>query len=316
MKKIIKSLVSLSLIWMIVSCEKDEITSTTSNKKQFDMNSFFSQVAPTRQSFTITAGQVQQIQGAKGTIVRFNANSFKRSNGQILNSGTVTIILQEMLTAPEMILANKTTTSNGQLLKSGGQILLKAYLGNEELLVNAASKPTVEIPTKTGDAMNLFYGTVKANDSLVGDTSVNWNQDTTTVNVVQDSARSGGYYNFKIDSFSYINCDKFYDQNPKTDVKITVPATFVDSNTAVFVYFTAINSVARVYKFDKTNNSFILDGGYAMPIGMSVKIVLVAKKGTQYYYEIKSTTITSNFNTSLNPSSSDLNSIKTAISSM
>lgn len=316
MKKIIKSLVSLSLIWMIVSCEKDEITSTTSNKKQFDMNSFFSQVAPTRQSFNITAGQVQQIQGAKGTIVRFNANSFKRSNGQILNSGTVTIILQEMLTAPEMILANKTTTSNGQLLKSGGQILLKAYLGNEELLVNAASKPTVEIPTKTGDAMNLFYGTVKANDSLVGDTSINWNQDTTTVNVVQDSARSGVYYNFQIDSFSYINCDKFYDQNPKTDVKITVPATFVDSNTAVFVYFTAINSVARVYKFDKTNNSFILDGGYAVPIGMNVKIVLVAKKGRQYYYEIKSTTITSNFNTSMNPSSSDLNSIKTAISSM
>jgi hypothetical protein len=314
MKKIIKSLVSLSLIWMIVSCEKDEITSTTSNKKQFDMNSFFSQVAPTRQSFNITAGQVQQIQGAKGTIVRFNANSFKRSNGQILNSGTVTIILQEMLTAPEMILANKTTTSNGQLLKSGGQILLKAYLGNEELLVNAASKPTVEIPTKTGDAMNLFYGTVKANDSLVGDTSVNWNQDTTTVNVVQDSF--GLSYNFQIDSFNYINCDKFYDQNPKSDVKITVPATFVDSNTAVFLYFTAINSVARVYKFDKTNNSFILDGGYAVPIGMNVKIVLVAKKGTQYYYEIKSTTITSNFNTSMNPSSSDLNSIKTAISSM
>jgi hypothetical protein len=314
MKKIIKSLVSLSLIWMIVSCEKEEITSTTSNKKQFDMNSFFSQVAPTRQSFTITAGQVQQIQGAKGTIVRFNANSFKRSNGQILNSGTVTIILQEMLTAPEMILANKTTTSNGQLLKSGGQILLKAYLGNEELLVNAASKPTVEIPTKTGDAMNLFYGTVKANDSLVGDTSVNWNQDTTTVNVVQDSF--GLSYNFQIDSFNYINCDKFYDQNPKSDVKITVPATFVDSNTAVFLYFPAINSVARVYKFDKTNNSFILDGGYAMPIGMSVKIVLVAKKGTQYYYEIKTATITSNFTTTMNPNSSDLNSIKTAISSM
>jgi hypothetical protein len=314
MKKIIKSLVSLSLIWMIVSCEKDEITSTTSNKKQFDMNSFFSQVAPTRQSFNITAGQVQQIQGAKGTIVRFNANSFKRSNGQILNSGTVTIILQEMLTAPEMILANKTTTSNGQLLKSGGQILLKAYLGNEELLVNAASKPTVEIPTKTGDAMNLFYGTVKANDSLVGDTSVNWNQDTTTVNVVQDSF--GLSYNFQIDSFNYINCDKFYDQNPKSDVKITVPATFVDSNTAVFLYFPAINSVARVYKFDKTNNSFILDGGYAMPIGMSVKIVLVAKKGTQYYYEIKTATITSNFTTTMNPNSSDLNSIKTAISSM
>jgi hypothetical protein len=187
-------------------------------------------------------------------------------------------------------------------------------LGNEELLVNAASKPTVEIPTKTGDAMNLFYGTVKANDSLVGDTSVNWNQDTTTVNVVQDSF--GLSYNFQIDSFNYINCDKFYDQNPKSDVKITVPATFVDSNTAVFLYFPAINSVAKIYKFNKTTNSFILDGGYAVPIGMNVKIVLVAKKGTQYYYEIKTATITSNFTTTMNPNSSDLNSIKTAISSM
>lgn len=316
MKKIIKSLLSLSLIWMITSCEKDELV-TSSSKKQFDMASFFAQTEPNRQNFTVTAGQYNQITGIKGTKITFFANSFKRANGQIVTSGTINIVLQEMLTGPEMILANKSTTSNGGLLKSGGQILLKAYQNGEELLVNKASRPIVEIPTKSNDDMNVFYGTIKVNDSLAGDTSVNWNVDTTTnVNVVNDSARNNNYYNFQIDSFNYINCDRFYDQNPKTDLKITVPATFVDSNTAVFVYFPLINSVARVYKFDKSTNSFILDGGYTVPIGMSVKIVLVAKKGTQYYYEIKSATITSNFATTMNPATSDLNSIKTAISNM
>jgi hypothetical protein len=314
MKKIILSLVSLSLIWMITSCEKEELVSTT-NKRQFEMSTFFAQTEPSRQNFTFTAGQYKQIKGIKGTRITFFANSFKRANGQIVTSGTINIVLQEMLTGPEMILANKSTTSNGGLLKSGGQILLKAYQNGEELQVNKASRPIVEIPRKSSDDMNIFYGTVKVNDSLVGDTSVNWNVDTTNVvNNVQDSF--GLSYNFQIDSFNYINCDKFYDQNPKSDVKITVPATFVDSNTAVFLYFPAINSVAKIYKFNKTTNSFILDGGYAVPIGMNVKIVLVAKKGTQYYYEIKTATITSNFTTTMNPSSSDLNSIKTAISSM
>lgn len=316
MKKIIKSLVGLSLIWMITSCEKDELVSTAS-KRQFDMSTFFAQTEPSRQNFSFTAGQYKQIIGTKGTRITFFANSFKRANGQIVTSGTINIVLQEMLTGPEMILANKSTTSNGGLLKSGGQILLKAYQNGEELLVNKASRPVVEIPTKNNDDMNVFYGTVKVNDSLVGDTSVNWNVDTTTnVNVVNDSFSNNNYYNFQIDSFNYINCDKFYDQNPKSDVKITVPATFVDSNTAVFLYFPAINSVARVYKFDKTTNSFILDGGYAVPIGMNVKIVMVAKKGTQYYYEIKTATITSNFTTTMNPTTSDINSIKTAISNM
>lgn len=317
MKKIIKSLVGLSLIWMITSCEKDELVSTTSNKRQFDMSSFFAQTEPSRQNFSFTAGQYKQIIGTKGTRITFFANSFKRANGQIVTSGTINIVLQEMLTGPEMILANKSTTSNGGLLQSGGQILIKAYQNGEELLVNKASRPVVEIPTKSNDDMNVFYGTVKANDSLVGDTSVNWNVDTTTnVNIVNDTISNSNYFYFRIDSFNYINCDRFYDQNPRSDVKITVPATFVDSNTTVYVYFPLINSVVRVYQFDITSNSFILENGYNVPIGMNVKIVLVAKKGTQYYYEIKTATITSNFTTTMNPTTSDINSIKTAISNM
>jgi hypothetical protein len=305
----------LLAVLAMLSCEKNTLTTNTSSKKQSGLTDFFRKIAPPMQHFTISAGQIQVVTGEKGTQIIFFYNSFKNKDGTILTSGNVKVVLQEMLTGPEMILANKTTTSDGKLLVSGGQIYIKAYQGNDELLINQADKPQVYIPAKTPDNMSLFTGNIKENDSLKGDTVINWVADPTPVRRRQDTF--GIEFNFSLDSFKYINCDYFYNQSaPLTDIKVTIPSGFADTSVALFVYFPSLNSVARAHSFNSITRSFSLGASNKIPVGLNVKFLFVGKKGPQFYYEIKSATITNNFTTTLNPGISTESAIQAAIKSM
>jgi len=309
-------------IFFIFSCEKDNSTPTTSNvKKQSALTDLFKNIAPPIQNFTITAGQYQVVTGEKGTKIAFFNNSFKKKDGTILTSGSVKIVLQEMLTGSEMILANKTTTSNGQLLQSGGQILVKAYLNGEELLVNKNAKPEVLIPSNTLRTMSLYAGTIKENDSIKGDTSINWDITKDTVKVKDTQAFVGGTfwprgYGFFMDSFRYWNCDQLWDApSGRTELNITLPTGFVDSNSSVFIYFTSINSVAKCEGFIKSTNTFHLNHSTA-PIGMSIKILAIGHKNGKYYYEIKSAMVTDGYSTTMSPIEVTEADLKLAIKSL
>lgn len=151
MKKQIKlSAIIFAVSLFMYSCEKESTTTSSSNsKKQSALTDLFKNIAPSLQDFKINAGQTQTVTGQNGTKITFYSNSFKKKDGTIVTGGSVVIKLQEMLTGPEMILANKTTTSDGKLLVSGGQIFIKAYLNNEELIINKSARPMVEIPRNT-----------------------------------------------------------------------------------------------------------------------------------------------------------------------
>lgn len=297
-----------------IGCYKESMQTSTSAKKQSALTDLFKNIAPPMQNFTVTAGLQQLVTGEKGTKITFYSNSFKKKDGTILTSGNVKIVLQEMLTGPEMILARKTTTSNGRLLVSGGQIFIKAYLGNEELLINKSARPIVEIPTNSNDNMNLFIGNIKANDSIIGDSTNDWTLVDTIEVVRRQDTFGKSVFIFPLDSLTFINCDYFYnDPNPKTDVKYTLPNSFVDSNTQIMIYFPSINSVARAYKFVYSGNYFILDGGYQVPVGLQAKVIAIAKKGNEFYFEVKSITVAANLNVNMNPTVSSEAAIKLAI---
>ena len=315
MKKKINFTVTIFLsLFIIVGCYKEDLQTISTSKKQSTLTGLLKNIAPPMQSFSVSSGQTKTIVGEKGTKVTFYSNSFKKKDGTILSSGQINIVLQEMLTGPEMILAGKTTTSNGRLLVSGGQIFIKAYLGNEELLINKSARPIVEIPTNSNDNMKLFIGNIKANDSIIGDSTNDWTLvDTIAVDRRQDSFGKSVFI-FPLDSLTFINCDYFYnDPNPKTDVKFTLPNSFVDSNTQIMIYFPSINSVARAYKFVYSGNYFILDGGYQVPAGLQAKVIAVAKKGNEFYFEVKSINIVADINVNMNPTVSSEAAIKLAI---
>lgn len=321
MKKQLKlATLFFTLLLLVISCEKESITQTpitSSGKKLSTLTSLYKSIAPPMQSFTVTAGTQKTIVGEKGTRITFYPSSFKSKNGQILTTGTVNIVLQEMLTGPEMILAGKSTTSDGKLLQSGGQIYVNAYSGGEELLVNSSAKPKVMIPASPNSPnMDLYVGETKESDSVKGDTTINWSITKDTVSKTEDTTGSGGvsYYYYNISQFGFSNCDALYHYTTaKTDIKVIPSSGFVDSNCNVFAYFPIINGVAYMYY---RNNQFTINYELA-PIGLEVKLIMVGRKENKLYYEIKTLTVTNGMVVNMNsPIEATEQSIQAVIKSM
>jgi hypothetical protein len=103
------------------------------------------------------------IHGLKGTQIGIPENAFVTKTG-IPVSENVRLELKEFYNLKECILNNLTTTSNQQLLESGGMIHLQAFVGIEEVMV--APDVTLEIlfasqAKNPEDGMELFSGNLE-----------------------------------------------------------------------------------------------------------------------------------------------------------
>lgn len=78
-----------------------------------------------QQEFSFQISENTTITGAQGTVLQIPANAFVNSVGLTVE-GTVTLVLQEAYTYKDMILQNLATTSNDQLLETGGMLYLEA----------------------------------------------------------------------------------------------------------------------------------------------------------------------------------------------
>lgn len=319
MKKQIKlNVVIILSLFAILGCYKEDVQAISSSKKQSTLTDLFKNIGPPMQSFSIPAGQLKTIVGEKGTNITFYPNSFKKKDGTILTSGSVTVVLQEMLTGPEMLLAGKTTTSNGKILISGGQFFINATFNNAQLPINQDAKPLAKIPTSQNSTeMNLFRGNIKASDTIQGDTIINWEIVKDTVRQDLDTIYLDYNYSFGFESFGYFNCDRYYDStSPRTEIKVKTPQGFDHINTQIYVYFKSINSVIKLEGFDKTNQTFFINHATA-PIGLNVTIVIVSKKDNKHYLEVKpNITLTADYTTSANPAESTEAAIKAAIKAL
>lgn len=321
-KKINLTAIIFLTLFTSIGCYKESMQTSTSTKKQSALTDLFKNIAPPMQSFLVTAGQTKTIVGEKGTNITFYPNSFKKKDGSVLTSGNIQVVIQEMLTGPEMILAGKSTVSNGKLLISGGQFYINATLNGEQLLVNNAAPPLVKVPSnQNGTDMSLFKGNVTANDTIQGDSAINWEmkKDSIIFNLDSFYNSSGTVslswnYSFGFEEFGYYNCDRYYDWSaPRTEVKVKTSEGFDHTNTQVYVYFKSINSVIKLEGYDKNLKTFFINHAEA-PIGLVVTIVIVAKKDNKHYLEVKpNITLTANYSTTSNPTESTEAAIKLAI---
>ncbi|NQX97024.1 MAG: hypothetical protein HRT73_03970 [Flavobacteriales bacterium] len=256
MKKIIlfPALAICTILLTFYSCKKDkgtvlpivEETTPTPTPSTSNLDNFFNQnILDGKQSFTIDAGIGQSISGSKGTYIYIPANSFQNNSNNIV-SGNISVELIEIQTKADMIWMNKTTTSNGQLLVSGGEISIKAFQNGEQLTLSPNGSVYISMPTNNPTNMSLFSGTE--------DSSGNINWDSTTTNVAVDSS---GNYTFTIysgtlgsDSLGWINCDYFYSQTNLTTLTINPPSNHDNIPASA----AEIQAIAIT---NKTNDNFI-----------------------------------------------------------
>ena len=92
-------------------------------------------------------------------------------------------------------------------------------------------------------------------------------------------------------SIGWINCDYFYGTgDPLTGVQVELPDTFNGSNSAVFIYYSNLNSVASLWDSDE-DGVFDLGSTYATPIGQNISFVVISEINGSFYFTIVNATI-------------------------
>ena len=127
-----------------------------------------------QQLFSFSAQEDQEIYGKEGVRLRIAANSLVRPDGSSYE-GEVKLILQEVLKREDMILQNLTTSSNGELIETGGMVYLAAKGENgEELSLAEGNSLTVGFPGAVAalPGMRVFLGPKKQDLSQSAD--IDW----------------------------------------------------------------------------------------------------------------------------------------------
>ena len=98
------------------------------------------------------------VTGTNGTTLFFNANTFKDMNGNPV-SGPVEIEMIETQSNKDMLLWNRpTTTTDGQLLVSGGIVYVNVTQGGNQLSINDNNPIQASVPSDNFIAMDYFTG--------------------------------------------------------------------------------------------------------------------------------------------------------------
>ena len=239
------------------------------------------------------------------------ADAFRDAANELI-VGSVEIEIVETISTNDMILNNRSTTSNGDVLVTGGQFKISYAVNGNPVVIGGGLQIDVVVPTDIGsDKMNLFYGSEDANSF------VNWTLATDTTDLaepipvtVTDTVTPTGtlkFYNFQIDSLSanWINCDYFYSvPGAKTGLTLTLDEDFNNSNTLFFIHFNTIQSVMTGY-FD--GNNFVTAG--QIPEGTSVKLIFAAEIDGDYYYKGLDIVVSNGYSGSITMDPSSYNDI-------
>lgn len=261
----------------MTACKKDK--STPPNYAKAD--DVLAAHAIKQQSFTGNADAGFTITGEKGTKVTFAPNAFVDGAGNVI-SGTVTVTLKEVLSKKDVMFSGVMTESNGQLLESGGEILVEARKDGADLLVNPKLQDKgvqVEIPKvmNNGD-MGLF---IQERRQQGGGASGGNQQESPYTWVPAPYYPFGNgpnSYTFSLPSFTWVNCDRFYsDPNPKTT--ITALPDFQDNNQVtdlqVMLVFKDIATVITL-PFDYSSQKF-QSYQNSLPIGLQADLIILGK---------------------------------------
>ncbi|MGC6469924.1 MAG: hypothetical protein ACON4E_01475 [Flavobacteriales bacterium] len=299
-KYILISSVIVFAMLVFVSCEKESevivLPANISPSSQADLlEKFFDDnLVDATQSITVNTSSTNSFTSNKGISYTFGSNTFITPSGNPV-SGNFTIEVIEALTNNEMLMLNRPTfTHSGELLVSGGVVYLNATQNGQQLSINDSEPVTVSIPTEDYLQMDFFDGSFDSIGNFGWDESEDDTVLTNTGNGNQNDTTNfeSFFLDFEIDSIGWINCDYFYNSgDPLTGVQVVLPDTFNGENTAVFIYYNDINSVASLSDYD-TDGTFDLGAGYSTPVNMDVTFVVVAESNGSYLYALANATIT------------------------
>ncbi|MES2512753.1 MAG: hypothetical protein V4580_01360 [Bacteroidota bacterium] len=176
-KKIItKALVSLAIIVAVVGAVAlvNKVINKDASKVLYELNeqgnTNWSEADKKLESQVFKLNPLRDtiIETHNGIVFSIPAKAFLNKHGETPTE-TIDIEIKEAMTPSEIMRAGLSTTSNGQLLETGGMFYVDARLGDENLIINASKPLNVNVPVNNNKKdMMLFKGERKE------DGSINW----------------------------------------------------------------------------------------------------------------------------------------------
>lgn len=286
----------------------------------------FSLLKSSPQIITVPAGVAKTVYADKGTQLSFYPNSFKDASGNIISSGDVQVSIVEMYKTGDMISNRASTTSNGELLESGGQIYISASMGGAPVFANTYGVGFAQ-EDSSATPMSIFVGAPSPTDTVVtwevGDTARAGTTTTGTTVTGNPSIPASYRSRFIFDSctsFGWVNCDRFRGYTGSwTNVRVTMPdSTYDRVNTAVFYTFPSVNGVMQATEYDKETMRFSLRSYSRVPLDIDMKVVVMSmtKDGSIRFYQDIGIIVTDTMIIDATPVSMSLDSVKLMLSEL
>lgn len=255
---------------------------------------------PTRDSFEITTTATNTIT-TNGVQCTFPPLSFITAAGAAV-TGKVYVEARLVKTKGEMIMLNKPTVSNGNLLISGGELFLSVSKNGLPLQLS----PNARIYLRYSDLpinqqMKLFLGDESSTAQF------NWKPGAAPLDTVTVGTQA---YEIATTHLRWIHCAYPYDTTGITRslVSASLPSNYTNANTSVFLVFRDMRSVLGMYP-DITERRFISG---KVPNGKVATVVVISKQGNDYF--LGKETITTGVNvTTTNVQKVPLTPVKTSL---
>lgn len=203
-----------------------------------------------RQYYTLDPNQKTTIEGLRGTRIHFPARALADGHGQLVKN-VVQVELIELFTPAEMVLANRHSTAEDQLLESGGQVAIFAYQAGKPLYLQQSIAVEVPVWRKPQNplALSLFEQSISTMRTFSAASLSDWKR--MEHQLIKTSKTKDGKYNlFTIDRFNWYQCS-YQLPRPKLRKKgmVSVYPLGVRSldDQLGFLIFSKINTVARMY---------------------------------------------------------------------
>lgn len=132
---------------------------TMSSEQLLDV---YKKLDKTPQLFTIAANKDTTLICSEGTVIKINTKSFVSENTGKEILGNIEIAIKEYYKLSDILLARLSTTSNDNLLETGGMIHITAISNNENCILKQGKDILIEFPRKVEkEGMQLFTGAWK-----------------------------------------------------------------------------------------------------------------------------------------------------------
>lgn len=280
MKKIFNSLTCIALTTLVLlSCKKSD-TAVTPVDDSFA--TFLTANTDAVQTFTVDAATGGTITGKRGTKITFPPNCFANPDNSI-TTGNVLVTVKEALLKKQWILEGLSTTTQTDMLVSGGMldILAKRASDGAELkpapamliptpsMVNVIKVEVPRVPERP-DTLRLF---IPAGQAAPGGTPPNaWAAS------YYPFGNGSNSYIFQLPQFRWTNCDGIANlPGTKTTIKVTPDLTGVTGATGVQVMlvYRNISAVITLQPFATFMQSYT----NSIPIGSTADVVCIGKDG-------------------------------------